>query len=55
MAEPGGICISRKVRDEIRDKLPHALTDLGEVEVKNISRPVRAFRVEIDGAACPRR
>ena len=51
MAEPGGICITRKVRDEIRDKLPYALIDLGKVEVKNISRPVRAFRVEIDGAA----
>jgi len=51
MAEPGGICISGKVRDEIRDKPFYALTDLGEVEVKNISRPVHAFRVEIDGAA----
>ncbi len=50
MAEPGGICISHKVRDEIRDKLPYALEDLGEVEVKNIARPVRAFRVKLDEA-----
>ena len=54
MAEPGGICISRKVRDEIRDKLPYALEDLGEVEVKNIARPVRAFRVSLDEAGAPR-
>ena len=36
MAEPGGICISLKVREEIRDNLSYELDDLGEVEVKNI-------------------
>ena len=54
MAEPGGICISRKVRDEIRDKLPYTLVDLGEVQVKNIARPVHVFRVAIDGAVSDR-
>ena len=48
IAEPGGICISRKVRDEIRDKLLYDLDDLGEQEVKNIARPVRVFRVSIE-------
>src|SRR6516162_4346381 len=43
MAEAGGICISRVVRDQIRDKLPYAFQDLGEQNVKNIPRPVRAF------------
>ena len=47
MAEPGGICISRSARDQVRDKLPINLEDLGEHEVKNISRPVRVFRVRI--------
>jgi TolB-like protein len=45
LAEPGGICVSRAVRDQVRDKLDLALDDLGEVEVKNIARPIRAFRV----------
>ncbi len=45
LAEPGGICISRAVRDQVRDKMPLSLEDLGEQSVKNIARPVRAFRV----------
>src|SRR5438105_649630 len=43
LAEPGGICISRVVHDQIRDKLPYPLGDMGEQTVKNISRPVRAY------------
>jgi adenylate cyclase len=45
IAEPGGVCISRTVRDQIRDKLPYELRDLGEHQVKNIARPVRVFAV----------
>lgn len=45
LAPPGEICISRAARDQIRDKLGHGLEDLGEVEVKNITRPIRVFRV----------
>jgi TolB-like protein/class 3 adenylate cyclase len=43
LAEPGGICISRVVRDQIRDKLPHAFEDMGEQSLKNIARPVRVY------------
>ena len=43
LAEPGGICISRTVRDHIRDKLPYAFEDTGEQNVKNIARPVRVY------------
>src|SRR5207302_5961494 len=43
LCEPGGICISRAVRDQVRDKLPVTFDDLGEQAVKNIARPVRAF------------
>jgi TolB-like protein/Tfp pilus assembly protein PilF len=43
LAEPGGICISRTVRDQIRDKLPYPLEDMGEQSVKNIARPVRVY------------
>src|SRR5882672_461347 len=45
LAEPGGICISGTVRDYIGTKLPIALTDLGEQQVKNIAQPIRAYRV----------
>jgi adenylate cyclase len=45
LAESGGICISRSARDQVRDRLDFELEDLGEVEVKNIARPVRVFRV----------
>jgi adenylate cyclase len=45
LAEPGGICISRGVRDQIRHKLAHRFEDLGEQAVKNIAQPVRCFRL----------
>jgi adenylate cyclase len=45
LAEPGGICVSRVVRDQVRDKLDYAFEDMGEQQVKNISRPVRVYRV----------
>src|SRR3954468_2532184 len=51
LAEPGGICVSRVVRDEIRDKLDFAFDDMGEQRVKNIARPVRAFAVRLAGDA----
>ena len=43
LAEPGGVCISRVVRDQIRDKLPYAFEDMGEQQVKNIARPIRVY------------
>jgi adenylate cyclase len=43
LAEPGGICVSRVVRDQIRDKLPYPFEDMGEQSVKNIARPVRIY------------
>jgi len=46
LCEPGGICISRSARDQVRDRLPLAFTDLGERTVKNIARPVRAFGLD---------
>jgi adenylate cyclase len=44
LAEPGGICISGKVYEEVRNKLPTAFEDLGEQAVKNIAEPVRVYR-----------
>ena len=45
LAEPGGVCVSRMVRDNVRDKLDFAFEDLGEQQVKNIARPVRVYRL----------
>ena len=44
LADPGGICISKAARDQVRDKLAIAFEDMGEQNLKNIARPVRAFR-----------
>ena len=51
LAEPGGICIHQSVRDQLRGKLDVDFDDLGEVEVKNVERPVRAFRVALNEKA----
>src|SRR4029450_8739230 len=51
LAEPGGICVSRVVRDQVRDKLAFSFEDMGEQLVKNIARPVHAHRIRIGAAA----
>src|SRR5262249_10576978 len=47
MAEPGGICLSGSVHDQVGSKLPLAFDDLGPCEVKNIAKPIRAFHVRL--------
>src|ERR1700744_1517014 len=49
LAEPGGICISAAVRDQVADRLPVGFQDLGEQHVKNISRPIRVYKVVLNG------
>jgi class 3 adenylate cyclase len=44
LAEPGGIVISDKVEAEVRGKLGVAFHDMGEQQLKNIARPIKAFR-----------
>jgi class 3 adenylate cyclase len=51
LAKPGGICISRTVRDQIRDKLPFPFEDKGEQSVKNIARSVRVFALRPEALA----
>ncbi|MFT5112373.1 MAG: adenylate cyclase [Parasphingorhabdus sp.] len=48
LAAPGGICLSRAARDQVRDRMDVTLEDLGEIEVKNIARPLRCFAVRLD-------
>jgi adenylate cyclase len=45
LAEPGGICVSAAVRDQVGDRVEVGYEDLGEQHVKNISRAIRIFRV----------
>jgi adenylate cyclase len=49
LAEPGGICVSRAVREQVGDRLDQiAFEDLGEQTVKNIARPIRVFRIRLE-------
>src|ERR1700756_5678005 len=48
LAEPGGICVSRVVRDQVRDKVDFGFEDRGGQQVKNIARPVRVYRLVSD-------
>jgi len=52
LAEPGGIYVSRAVRDQVLDKLCFAFEDLGAQQVKNIARPIEVFRVDL-GSGMP--
>jgi adenylate cyclase len=49
LAEGGGICVSRGVRDHLRNRVNFVFEDLGEQLVKNIAHPVRAFRLRLGG------
>ena len=51
LAQPGGICVSRMVRDNVRDKLDFAFEDMGEQSVKNIARPVRVYALRPEAVA----
>ena len=56
LAEPGGICISGKVHEEVRSKLALGFEDLGARSVKNIAEPIHVFRILADtGTALPRK
>ncbi len=50
-APAAGICVSRDVQNQVRDKLDVNFEDLGALEVKNIGRPVEAFIVLMDEKA----
>jgi class 3 adenylate cyclase len=52
-AGPGEICVTRGVRDHLRDRVDSEFVDLGEHAVKNIARPVRIFKVLFDRTASP--
>jgi len=49
VAEPGGICVSSSVYDQIAGKLDLGFVDIGAKSLKNIDRPVRIYRIDRDG------
>jgi adenylate cyclase len=53
LAEPGGICISRTVYDQVRNKLTVGFDYLGDQPVKNIAEPVPVFAVRVGGGTAP--
>jgi class 3 adenylate cyclase len=55
LADPGGVCISNSMREQIENKVALAIDDLGDQMVKNIPQPVRVYRLRKgDGAAASR-
>ena len=46
LAEPGGICISATVHEQVQGRLDCTFTDFGEQSLKNIARPIRVYGVE---------
>ena len=55
LAEPGGICVSARVQEDAAGKLDLAFEDMGEQALKNIARPVRAYRVVTAAGSPPTR
>jgi len=51
LAEPGGICVSARVRGDAAGKLDLAFEDMGQQELKNIGRPIRAYRLAMERRA----
>jgi adenylate cyclase len=51
LAEPGGICVSERVYEDVHGRLDVAFEDQGDQQLKNIARPVRVYRVRMDGSA----
>jgi adenylate cyclase len=54
LAEPGGICVSARVQEDAAGKLDLAFRDLGDQQLKNIARPVRAYAIDVAAISLPR-
>ncbi len=53
LADPGGICISGDVYNQVRNRVDAIFEDMGQQEVKNVSQPVQAYAVHLDSPAAP--
>ena len=50
IADPGGICLSEDAYRQVRDRIKEGFIDLGEKDLKNIARPVRAYAIKTGSA-----
>jgi len=55
LAEPGGICISSTVYEQIHEDLGFGFVDIGDQQVKNIARPIHVYRVTLGASVVPHR
>ena len=55
LADPGGICVSGKVANEVEKKLAFGFEPMGAQRVKNITEPIPAYRVKLDSVRAPAR
>lgn len=55
LAEPGGICIGSTVYEQVHEDLGFGFVDIGDQQVKNIARPIHAYRVKLGAGAAPGR
>lgn len=53
LAEPGGICLSRGVYDQVVNRVDYSFTDMGEHAVKHVSKPLQVLRVDLTGSTTP--
>jgi adenylate cyclase len=53
LADPGGVCVSGKVANEVEKKLAFGFEPMGQQKVKNISEPITVYRVKVDGRGPP--
>ena len=51
LAEPGGICVSGRVQEDVQGKVDVTFEDIGDRQLKNIARPVRVYRVRLNVTA----
>jgi len=54
IANPGGICVSRRVHEQVQSRLESEFEYLGEQALKNIARPVQVYRAVLDTPTAPR-
>jgi adenylate cyclase len=55
LAEPGGICVSARVQEDVRGRLDITFADMGEQQLKNIAWPVRVYRVQLGAVTAAKR
>ena len=54
LAEPGGVCVSGTVFEQVNDKVDHVFDDLGHQKVKNIGQPIRVYAIRLSDTSASR-